>query len=309
MAQGASDRDIPFYLIGDAASPADFHLDGCNFFGLERQRETGLRFAGRCPLRHYARKNIGYLLAIRDGARIVIETDDDNLPRCGFWSERTLQHTAPVLRGNRWVNVYRWFTDEPVWPRGFPLEHLRDELGESMMQSVTAPIQQGLAAANPDVDAVYRFVGKLPVEFERDAPVALARGSWCAFNSQNTTWFADAFPLLYLPSYCTFRMTDIWRSFIAQRIAWANGWSVLYHGPTVDQVRNDHDLLRDFRDEIPGYLNNARLAETLDALSLRSGPENLGDNLLTCYEQLVRLELVDRAELQLLDLWLGDLKA
>ena len=47
-------------------------------------------------------------------------------------------------------------------------------------------------------------------------------------------------------------MTDIWRSFVAQRIAWTNNWSVLFDEPTVWQERNEHDLMRDFRDEVPG---------------------------------------------------------
>ena len=28
--------------------------------------------------------------------------------------------------GTGWVNLYRCFSKEPVWPRGFPLEHLQD---------------------------------------------------------------------------------------------------------------------------------------------------------------------------------------
>ena len=220
--------------------------------------------------------------------------------------KRTLRHTVPVLKGGRWVNVYRWFTDEPVWPRGFPLEHIREGVGEDTTLTVTAPIQQGLAAGDPDVDAIYRLVGKLPIEFTRDAAVALAPGYWCPFNSQNTTWFSEAFPLLYLPSYCSFRITDIWRSFVAQRIAWANSWSVLFHEPTVEQVRNEHNLLRDFRDEIPGYLNNARIADALDGLEMHAGPENMYSNLMTCYEQLVRMDLVDGAELSLVHSWMDD---
>ena len=54
------------------------------------------------------------------------------------------------------------------------------------------------------------------------------------------------YPLLYLPAYCSFRMTDIWRSFVAQRIAWENGWRLLFHGPTMEQERNVHDLMKDF---------------------------------------------------------------
>ena len=33
-----------------------------------------------CPERSYTRKNLGYLEAMRRGARIIVETDDDNRP-------------------------------------------------------------------------------------------------------------------------------------------------------------------------------------------------------------------------------------
>ena len=76
---------------------------------------------------------------------------------------------------------------------------------------------------------------------------------------------------MYLPSYCSFRMTDIWRSYVAQRIAWECGWSVLYHEPTVWQERNEHNLMKDFEDEIPGYTNNLNICKTLQALHLKPG--------------------------------------
>ena len=75
---------------------------------------------------------------------------------------------------------------------------------------------------------------------------------------------------MYLPAYCSFRMTDIWRSFIAQRIAWENDWYVLFHGPVMHQVRNAHNLLKDFEDEIAGYLNNARICHELESLDLNN---------------------------------------
>ena len=76
---------------------------------------------------------------------------------------------------------------------------------------------------------------------------------------------------MYLPAYCSFRMTDIWRSFVAQRIASVNGWSVLFRAATVRQRRNPHDLLRDFRDEVPGYLANREICVALEALRLEPG--------------------------------------
>jgi hypothetical protein len=170
------------------------------------------------------------------------------------------------------------------------------------------PIQQGLADDNPDVDAVFRLLFPLPLSFRRDRRVALASGTWSPFNSQNTAWFPEAYPLLYLPSYCSFRMTDIWRGFVAQRIAWTNGWSLLFTEPDVYQERNEHNLMKDFADEVSGYLHNRKIGETLDSLPLLPGPQNIGANLLRCYEALIGLRLVDPQEIALLEAWLDDLK-
>ena len=311
LAQGCIERDYNFIVIGDESSPAEFHIAGCDFYGLEKQKQTGLKFAQSCPAKHYARKNIGYLLAIRSGASVIIETDDDNIPSREFWSQRQRIQSAAVISDSGWVNVYQYFSNRNIWPRGFPLEYVRSRTPDFEMldrAEIDCPIQQGLADDNPDVDAVYRLTLPLPQTFRKDRKVALADGCWCPFNSQNTTWWADAFELLYLPSYCSFRMTDIWRSFIAQRIAHLNGWSILYNSPDMIQKRNEHNLLRDFSDEIPGYLHNGEICDALEALKLESGVEKIADNLKVCYEKLIGMSLIGAEELKLLDAWLEDLK-
>jgi hypothetical protein len=264
-----------------------------------------------CPTRHYARKNIGYLLACAAGASVIIETDDDNIPNREFWNARSRRQSASLISNTGWVNVYRYFTDANIWPRGLPLDQIQAATPafESLSQKeVDCPIQQGLADENPDVDAIYRLALPLPQFFAEKRRIALGENSWSPFNSQNTAWWREAFPLLYLPAYCSFRMTDIWRSFVAQRIAWTNRWAVLYHEPTVRQERNEHNLMRDFRDEVPGYLNNAAICDALGNLSLQSGVDKINDNLRVCYEELVRMELVGRQELELVEAWISDLK-
>jgi hypothetical protein len=311
LAQGCSESKYHFLVIGDQASPTEFQIDGCDFYSLKRQKQTGLKFAQLCPTRHYARKNIGYLLAIRNGASIIIETDDDNIPYQQFWDSRQRIQNVPVIKNGGWVNVYRYFSDRNIWPRGFPLEKLQEHSPsyQSLNQmEVDCPIQQGLVDENPDVDAVYRLILPLPQTFTKERRVALTNSSWCSFNSQNTTWWPDAFQLLYLPSYCSFRMTDIWRSFIAQKIAWLNDWAILFHEPNMWQERNVHNLLQDFNDEIPGYLHNREICEVLQALPLKTGIEKIGDNLKVFYEKLVSMSIISQQELQLLDAWLDDIK-
>lgn len=103
-------------------------------------------------------------------------------------------------------------------------------------------------------------------------------------------------------------MTDIWRSFVAQRIAWANGWSVLFREATVVQDRNDHSLMRDFEDEISGYLGNEKIRQALQALDLPSGVEAIPEAMRMCYRALTDQGFVGAEELPLLDAWLEDLE-
>jgi len=311
LAEGAIKKSWQFVVIGDEPSPATFELEGCDFFGLKKQRELGFRFARQCPTRHYARKNVGYLTAIRNGATMIIDTDDDNTPYDAFWQSRSRVQNVHAVSRAGWINVYRYFSDAMIWPRGLPLDQIKSPLPayETLpIESVDCPIQQGLSDTDPDVDAVYRLALPLPLSFQHKRRVALRSGVWSPFNSQNTSWWVDAFPLLYLPAYCPFRMTDIWRSFVAQRIAWTNDWTVLFHEPTNQQNRNEHDLMHDFRDEVQGYLHNKAICEGLGKLELNHSPDYLADNLRICYEELVRIGVIDAKELGLLDAWLDDIQ-
>jgi hypothetical protein len=249
---------------------------------------------------------------MRNGARKIIETDDDNLPRPEFFHARSRHHRVSCVEDHGWLNVYRYFSEANIWPRGLPLNVIQDAVpgfAGLEVREVDCPIQQGLADENPDVDAIYRLILTLPQSFRKDRRVALGRRAWCPFNSQNTTWWEDAFPLLYLPVHCSFRMTDIWRGFVAQRIAWENNWHLLFHEPTMWQERNEHDLMRDFADEVPGYLHNDRIRQALDDTSLEGGVENLATDLRRCYGTLVSLQVVGQGEEALLDAWIADLSS
>lgn len=309
IARDAVKLNAQFVLIGDQKSPSDFHQPGAFYLDLEAQRKSGFKYAELAPSRHYARKNVGYLTLIRNGVSILIETDDDNIPREEFWNLRKAIQPARIVACTDWVNVYSYFSSALVWPRGLPLDRIKEtppSWDKLISEEVYSPIQQGLADENPDVDAIYRLVLPLPLSFRQVESVALL-GAWCPFNSQNTTWWREAFPLLYLPFYCSFRMTDIWRSFVAQRIAYLNGWHVLFHAATVIQERNEHNLLHDFEEEVPGYLHNERIRQALEEIDFPAGKENIPAAMMAAYKRLVELKFVGEKELPLLDAWLEDL--
>ena len=303
-------NDFDYIVIGDTKSPNEFKMDGCDFWSVDRQLTLPFELATITPTRHYSRKNLGYLLAIKNGSVEIVETDDDNIPRPEFWAPKNREVKSYLFENSGWVNVYHYFTKNMIWPRGFPLEELQNkqtELSTLKNTSVNCPIQQGLADENPDVDAVYRLTYPLPMNFEIKVRLALGKNAWSPFNSQNTYWFKEAFPLMYLPSYCSFRMTDIWRSYVAQRISWECGWSILYHEPTVWQERNEHNLMKDFEDEIPGYTNNFNICKELQALTLQSGVENIYANLITCYQKLIDINVIGKEEMVLLKTWISDI--
>lgn len=310
IAQTSLEKNIKFILIGDTKSPSNFKLDGCDFYSVQRQQDIALKIIQKLPLRHYSRKNIGYLLAMIEGAEVIIETDDDNIPTGEFWLPRNRYLKSNVISSTKttWFNVYKNYTDKFIWPRGFALEELQSKTDCYFAEKeLFCPIQQGLADENPDVDAIYRLSSELPIKFKDEGKYALTNNVICPFNSQNTSWFKDAFPLLYLPSYCSFRMTDIWRSFIAQRIAWTCDWPILFHQPTVYQLRNEHDLMKDFIDEIVGYTGNKKLVDALIEMDLQAGPHNIQGNMLKCYEKLIDLKFIENSEIGILNTWFEDI--
>lgn len=312
LALRLSELGATLLIVGDEKGPSRYDQPATELVTLEDQYRLPFALAHLLPTSHYARKDLGYLMAFSRRAPCIYETDDDNAPS-DTWQMRTMSTTAQRVAPRPWVNVYRMFTDQPIWPRGFPLEFVSDvsthaHAREAPLERMEAPIQQGLADHSPDVDAVWRLVMDRAFSFRRDPSVWLPPGSWCPFNSQSTWWWPPAYPLMYLPSHCTFRMTDIWRSFVAQRCLWELGQGSVFHAPEVVQERNRHDLLKDFEHEVPGYLHNLRIAQTLADLELQPGTGAVGDNLVRCYEALVAEGFLSAAELPLVHAWLGDLE-
>ena len=289
-------------VVGDRKTPADWSSPGIDYLSYEQQLAQFGDLARDIPANHYCRKNLGYLHAMQQGADVILETDDDNIPGPDFGADVSIEVTGQRLGGARWVNVYKHFTDALIWPRGNPLDTIHEagrlELGEI---TVSAPIQQFLADGDPDVDAIYRLLFKQPLNFNRRPPVLLERGAWCSFNSQNTLFFREAFPALYLPCHVSFRMTDIWRSFVAQAALWTQDKRIAFRSATVVQERNEHNLMKDFRDEVDGYLRNDEIATTLQQI----GAAPLDEFVLTAWEQLHRLGVATREEVRLAGAWMA----
>jgi hypothetical protein len=210
------------------------------------------------------------------------------------------------------VNIYSLFSDQPIWPRGFPLTRITAP--ESIIDPdglTTQPgrigIWQALADDEPDVDAIYRLTSNRLCRFVRRPPVVLPRGTFSPFNSQNTAFRRELLPLMYLPALVNFRVTDILRSYVAQPVLWAAGYRLGFSGPTVRQQRNPHDLKADFMSELPLYTQVERILALVQE-GVRPDA-SISDNLLNVYRNLAAGAIVEKAELDLLSAWLDDVAA
>jgi len=59
---------------------------------------------------------------------------------------------------------------------------------------------------------------------------------------------------------------------------------------------------------VPGYTRNREIANVLSRLQLGGGEAQIGDNLHRCYEALVTAKVFPSAELELVELWLENLR-
>jgi hypothetical protein len=81
---------------------------------------------------------------------------------------------------------------------------------------------------------------------------------------------------------------------------------MVFHAAEVVQERNPHRLIKDFEDEVPGYLQNERIVGLLANARLQPGPSAVGENLLRCYEALVAGGIFPADEMPLVRAWLAD---
>lgn len=304
-------KDWQLIVVGDRKTPADWHYEQTKFLSVSDQESCGYHVAALLPWNHYCRKMVGYVHAIKSGAEVIVDTDDDNIANANWHVPGFSGEHALTKSGQGFVNIYKNFTSKHIWPRGFPLRRITDDKTivrneDLTVTQVEVGIWQGLADGDPDVDAIYRLTSNEPCRFEEREPIVLAEGTLCPFNSQNTAFRKELFPLLYLPAFVTFRFTDILRGLVAQPLMQHMGYSLGFTGATVFQERNPHDYLKDFESEIPCYLYSEKIIDAVNGSIMAN--TSLPNNLYNAYEALHKDGIVTSEELQVLSAWLKDLE-
>jgi len=334
------------YLHGLPSANASGHFV---YLTAEDQDRLGYSILGKLRWNHFGRKNVGFLYAMVHGAEVIYDTDDDNelLDTTGLtdWEAvlrpvvvpGAVEKSFPLFRTcHTYMNPYPMFrsrqqdtlTPQFLWPRGFPLDFMRDcgtmkeVTSASAMNVPTSSIGvlQSLANHDPDVDAIYRLRHYLPVDFPRShgpadwakATTVVPPQTMTPFNAQATLWTRKAFWGLLLPITVHGRVSDIWRSYIVQRLMWDVGLRIAFAEPWVQQIRNAHTYLADFQSEMPLYLTASGLVRFL--IAWRPGRAiSGGEALLAAAEELFialyEVGVIELQDVELQQAWLSDLVA
>lgn len=299
--------DWKIIVVGDKKTPKNWKYKNVRYLSPETQLKLDYEVVKLIPWNHYSRKIVGYLYAIERGADIIADLDDDNIPYSN-WGKLPEKGHYKIITSPPFYNVYKKFSPAFNWPRGYPLNYIKRPSAKFRISKKMNPVGvwQFLADKDPDVDAIYRLLYDKPIYFDKNKSFALDRETYCPFNSQNTFFVKDLFPLLYLPTFVNFRFMDILRSILTQYIIWRYGYLLGFSSPSVIQNRNPHDYMEDFESEIPAYLNVEKIVTLFDKISLKSG--DISSNLLEIYRILIKTGFVDSKEYKLLKAWGRDLK-
>jgi hypothetical protein len=306
-------NNTDFIFVADKKTPKFKYGNDLKFLSLKDQESLPFKVCKKIPINSYSRKNIGYLYSILRGAKEIYETDDDNYPKKNFFSQNIENLKHYRIKENGFINIYKYFLNKKIdiWPRGLPLSKIKTakkSFIELKIQSKKFSIIQRLCDENPDVDAIYRLINKkIDIKFDKNKSFYVNNKSYIPFNSQNTIWFKEAFPLMYLPTYCTMRATDIWRSYIATHIMNKLNMKILFTSSTVYQKRNIHNLYNDFKLEIPVYIDVENLIKELNTIKIYNAKDYMLINLFNCYKKLVDKKFFDKRELKLIKLWCEDI--
>jgi len=305
----SSVEDHQLIVVGDLKTPITWECKNVIYISPDNQNGLDLTLNQHLPWNHYSRKMLGYLYAMKLNAKNIIDTDDDNIPYENYGFPEFHGNFQVIESKTKFANIYRYFCEQPIWPRGLPLQEIATATA-SLVKAVKnttmvkVGIWQGLADEDPDVDAIYRLTSDKKCQFSQLPPVVLKPKVYSPFNSQNTLYRSELFELMYLPTTVTFRFTDILRSYVALPIMWQYGYHLGFTSPQVIQKRNPHDYFQDFISEIPMYQNTYKV---IDIVERNISPEqSIGENLLSVYSALLLANIVTIEELSSLKAWLND---
>lgn len=258
-------------VVGDLKTPHNKYnkMKNITYLDPDSQKKIAPKLSKLIGWNCIQRRNIGYVYAKKNGAKLIATVDDDNIPYRNWGKKIYIDKKIQTKCYDTNLSVFDPLSvfkfKSKIWHRGFPLQLLQEKPILKIKQKIIKPdVQANLWDKNPDIDAINRMTLKSEnFVFKNFNHYSSNRIS--PFNSQNTILNPEVLSKYFLFPFVG-RMDDIWAAFYVQSL----GFKVLFDKSTVYQDRNQHSYYKDFQGEIIGYNNNLNLI-----LSLKKDPHNI----------------------------------
>lgn len=251
----AAMNDWTLVIAGDRKTPHDKYKDiNAIYLSPDEQDRLYPKLSDLIGWNCMQRRNIAILHAYKLGADVIAVIDDDNIP-LENWGKDLL--VGKTFECDTYTPVQHSVFDplsvteyNHLWHRGYPLIHLVGKNKHTVSKTIVRPVVQAdLWNGDPDIDAVCRMEHAPMCTFKSNVfPYTSSVVS--PFNSQNIFILREAVRDYFLCPGIG-RMDDIWAAYYLE----SKGHRVVYNTASVFQDRNEHDLVKDFSDEIIGYQN------------------------------------------------------
>lgn len=252
----------------------------------QRFKQAWSKYVSVVPTKCHAETSFGFLAALEQDPRLIIELDDDVKAVVGH---DLIEGHITNLSDSEGINVSaesRWYNtlenldiEKHVFPRGHP--YALETRGEKYLWSnsnTSCVLNMGLWIGYPDLDATTILYhsglegrGKITSKDLKRSKIVVDKGTYFAVCSMNTAFspkIVPAFYQLYMNCMNIDRFDDIWSGLFLKKIADHLGDKICLGTPLVYHDKKPRDVFKDLKKELEGMIINEQLWKIVDSLQL-----------------------------------------
>ena len=289
------------------------------YLSIKEQNKLGYKILNYLDEDSYCRKNIGYLFAIKHGAKEIYEIDE-NLNFSGnlHFFDIDINNSYVcygIQNNNTMINPYIHFGQTNIWPRGFLFRDINIDFNNSFYFAQAKQINlkplifQGLINEVPDVDSIFLLSNiknktDLNIKFSKNYPLLYLPGNYIPINAKNTKFLYELFPFLMLPLTVDETISDIIRGYIIERFTYEYGGTIIFHNTNAYNKKTFFNNINIIKEKEIFF----RLNEILDIIKSKKYPfKNPLKLLFDILSELIKNNLLERKEIEAYNAFLKDL--